>query len=212
MSDVKKSGGMDKGSWVLMMLAFVFGVLLVMALCTPRRSGLGAGALRVFSATRLGDGRVMVLLEDGTVAVLRSSGTGLVVEAEYRLRRQGGRLFAERLGGGEALFQAQKGLFERFCKQANVEAALDVARQLAQGEGFSYLRKQLKKEGICGDVAALVLGERGDKSAAKRLLQMLSAGRMREKVLAALAALTGKTPPHNQNPLQFYKNLLGEKR
>jgi len=210
-SEAKKTGGMDKGSWVLMMLAFVFGVLLVMALCTPRKTGLAGGALRVFSVSALGDGRVVAVLEDGTVAVLRTSSTGFVVEAEYRLKRQGGRLFAERLGGGEAVFQAQKGLFERFCNQGKVEAALDVGRQLAQGEGFSYLREQLGKEGVCGDVAALVLGERGDKSAAKRLLQMLSAGRMRERVVAALTALTGKTPPQDQDPLQFYKNLLGEK-
>ena len=198
MSEAKKPGGLDKGSWMLMLLAFVFGVLLVMALCTPRRSGPGAGGLRVFSATALGDGRVMVVLEDGTVAVLRSSGTGLVVEAEYRLKRQGGRLFAQRIGGGEAVFLAQKGLFERFCKQGNVEAALDVGRQLAQGEGFSYLREQLGKEDMRGDVAALVLGERGDARTqlARRYDYALAAGPMPPERAAAWAAVQADDKIH----------------
>jgi len=211
-NEAKKTGGMDKGSWLLMMLAFVFGVLLVMALCTPRRTTLKGGAMRIFGIVKVGEGRLAAVLEDGALALLRVDGSNLTVEAEYTIKRLQGRLLAERVGGQEAVLRAQQELFERFCGQGKLEAALDIARQLAAGGGMAYLQGQLEVQGSCGDVAALALAEKGVATAGPRLLKMLEANTMREKTLAALAAITGKTPPKDKDPLDFYRSLLGEKR
>lgn len=212
MSETKRTGVMDKGSWMLMILAFVFGLLVVMTLCNPRRTGGVGGVLRVFGVAPVGGGRLVAVLEDGTIAVLRSEGATLIVEGEYTLKRIGGRLLAEQKGGQEAVLRAQKELFERFCRDGKLEAAFDVARQLAKGAGLAYLQEKLKEEGVCGDVAAIVLGEHRISSAGTRLLKMLEKNRLSEKVIASLTALTGKTPPEGENPLQFYKNLIGEEQ